>query len=72
MNEINGMGFFYTYKCNALCRHCIYSCSIKRKEKMKPGTVSSQLKELSKAGIKKVFFSGGEPLLYQKEIISLL
>jgi len=39
---------------------------------MKPGTVSSQLKELSKAGIKKVFFSGGEPLLYQKEIISLL
>lgn len=72
MNEINKITFFYTYKCNANCRHCIYCCDSKRKEKMDPKIVSKQLKEITETGIKKVCFSGGEPLIYSKEIIPLI
>lgn len=72
MNEIDNMAFFYTHKCNVACAHCVYSCNSKRKEKMNPKTVARQLKEAKEAGIKKVGFSGGEPLLYKKELLGLI
>lgn len=65
------LGLIYTYKCNAECSICIFSCSPKREEKMELDCAKKLVKEAKDAGIKLIGLSGGEPFVYFDEILEL-
>lgn len=65
------LGLIYTYKCNAECKMCIFSCSPKREEKMSLEDAKKLVKDAKNAGIKLIGISGGEPFIYFDEIVEL-
>jgi len=69
-NSMAGMA--YTFKCNIKCKHCLFKCSPKRKEKMKLSEAINYLNVLASEKIKYVAINGGEPLLFFNEINRLL
>lgn len=63
----------YTYKCNIECKHCCFSCSSLRNEKINFDSIISILNEAKKiASIKNISFSGGEVFLFWDEILELI
>lgn len=71
LNQYYMLGLIYTYKCNAECDICIFSCSPKREEKMSLDTAKKLIKEAKDAGIKLIGISGGEPFVYYDELLEL-
>lgn len=53
-----------TKKCNLLCKFCSQSSSIS--EEMNFASAKKLLKKFKSIGIKNIFYTGGEPLLYSK------
>ena len=67
------MGLLYTFRCNARCRHCGFSCGPERREKMEVGEAMGYLRQAADMKeIKRVTFTGGEPLLFYDEICRLV
>lgn len=54
-----------TYQCPLACIHCSSDAHIKNNLQMDKGKCISILKEAIKMGVKKVAFSGGEPLIWE-------
>jgi hypothetical protein len=67
------IGLLYSMKCTAACRHCGTSCSPKTTEKME---LSQALRVIREAAtipdVGKIVFTGGEPLLFYKDIKHLI
>ena len=60
----------FTNRCNLSCRHC-YSCADPNsKDFLTTGFIIDSIKDLKKAGVKFVIFSGGEPLI-RKDIFDI-
>lgn len=70
--NINSIGFVYTYKCNALCEHCCFSCTMNREEKIEFERAKEILEEAADIGIQAIAFSGGEIFLFYDELVELL
>ncbi|PIQ86257.1 MAG: hypothetical protein COV73_04865 [Candidatus Omnitrophica bacterium CG11_big_fil_rev_8_21_14_0_20_43_6] len=72
MDLFNRACFLYSFRCNAVCAHCITDSSPLRKEKMGLKKAQRYIKELAVNNIKEIHFSGGEPFLFYKDICSLI
>ena len=67
------LALIYTWKCNATCASCCYSCSPKRVEKLSLLQALSLIEETTHIEeIQHLSISGGEPFLYLDEIKILL
>lgn len=64
--------FSYTLKCDCLCAHCCLDCSPQRWEKIGYNLARNYIKELAKNNIRYIAFTGGEPLLFLKELYGLM
>jgi len=64
--------FIFTFKCNARCAHCLYECSPERNEKFQIFIIKEALKSLHNLGINHFTLTGGEPLLFIKEVEEIL
>lgn len=73
MNRRKVFGFIFTFCCTAACKHCCFSCSPSRSEKIEIDLVKHILNSpYFIHDFKTVFFSGGELFLYYDEIIDLM
>lgn len=67
--ESNVLVLNYTMSCPLQCDFCCYGCHPKRKEKMPLELALNLIKQAAELGVfSSVGFTGGEPLLYPKEI----
>ena len=64
------VGLVYTRKCPLACRHCITESSPSAKGKMRLEQAKQYLPILARF-TSSISFTGGEPLLYHKEIVQL-
>ena len=63
----------YSHQCNITCRHCGILSSPHNKAKMTIEAARRYIDEAAQIpGFRKVTFTGGEPLMFQKEHIELL
>ncbi len=60
----------FTNRCNLACHHCYSYASPNSKDFLTTEFILDSIKELKKAGIKFVIFSGGEPLI-RKDIFQI-
>lgn len=67
----NTICFCYTYHCNIACDHCIVSASPKRFEKIDFEVAKSLIEDVIRLGFVSVIFTGGESLIFKKEIFAL-
>lgn len=71
--QFKTLALIYTWRCNAACASCCYSCGPKRTEKLSLKKAVSLIEEAEHIeGIKHLSISGGEPFLYLNEIKILL
>ena len=70
--ELNGsiLIWNFTNRCNLSCLHCYSYASLDEKDKLSTKKILETIKELKKANIKFVIFSGGEPLT-RKDIFEI-
>lgn len=61
----------YTLKCNLSCEICCFSCSPKRNEKMELQDALNYVAQAKKEGMRILGITGGEPFLYEDEILAL-
>lgn len=67
------LNLVYTYSCNASCRHCCFSCSPIRTEKMDICFAKDIINDVIKfSGMTDISLSGGEVFLYLEEIFSII
>jgi MoaA/NifB/PqqE/SkfB family radical SAM enzyme len=60
----------FTNRCNLSCLHCYSKASLDEKDTLTTKKILKTIKELKRAGIKFVIFSGGEPLT-RKDIFEI-
>lgn len=71
--DVQGLGLYYTMRCNAACAHCGVWSSPDRKERMGVDQAKRYIRELAGLGTAKgVVFVGGEPLLHLEDISELI
>lgn len=71
--QFKTLALVYTWKCNARCDFCCYSCGPKRNKKLSLNTALSILNEANKFDeIKHLSITGGEPFLFLPEIKELI
>ncbi|WP_284125080.1 radical SAM protein [Parerythrobacter aestuarii] len=58
----------YTYKCNAACEHCLTESDPSKTEKLTLDAVKTLLEKGTRYGKNWLMISGGEPLMYRREI----
>lgn len=70
--ELNGsiLIWNFTNRCNLSCLHCYSKAGLDEKDALTTYKILKTIKELKKAGIKFVIFSGGEPLT-RKDIFDI-
>lgn len=71
MHAYEVIGLLYTRTCPLACEHCIIESSPKAKDKMQLSAAMEMLPAIASYA-PSVCFTGGEPLLYYREIIQLL
>jgi MoaA/NifB/PqqE/SkfB family radical SAM enzyme len=70
---VQGLGLYYTMRCNAACAHCGVWSSPDRKESMVVDQAKRYIAQLADLGKSDgVVFVGGEPLLYLDDICELI
>jgi hypothetical protein len=66
-------GIMVNYQCNAACRHCLYSCSPKRRTGyIDEKTASAVCRLLCEGGCNSVHIGGGEPFLDFKSLVMMI
>ena len=70
-NEIKSFGFLYSRRCPAQCKHCGTSSTPFYKGTLSIEIIEKILKALPKYNINSIGISGGEPLLYYKEMLHI-
>ena len=71
MNTPRIATLIYSFQCPALCGHCLYQCAPSRKSHMGIPEAQRVILEIARAGIPYLNLSGGEPMLFYKDIIQL-
>ena len=66
----NSVLFDVTYRCNMVCKHCLIG-GFPKEDEMNLYQIQSVLAKLKEAGVFRVHFSGGEPLI-RKDIFDIL
>jgi len=66
----NSVLFDITYRCNMVCKHCLIG-GFPKEDEMNLNQIQSVLEKLKEAGVFRVHFSGGEPLI-RKDIFDIL
>lgn len=67
------LAIIYTWKCNAKCASCCYSCGPKRQEKLPLETALSIIREAALIPeFKHLSITGGESLIYLEEVKTIL
>lgn len=67
------LALIYTWRCNAECSFCCYSCSPRRKEKLASDIALSIVEQAEKIeGIQHLSITGGEPFLFLGEVKEIL
>ncbi|MBS3761688.1 MAG: methyltransferase domain-containing protein [Planctomycetes bacterium] len=56
--------FHLTNRCNAQCRHCMFSCSPETGEELAPQRAEKLIDEALELGTEVFYFTGGEPFVY--------
>jgi organic radical activating enzyme len=70
---IKRVNFRFTYHCNIACRHCYNDSGPHRKaDRLALETMLAIVAEMPEVGIKRLNLSGGEPFLYQDDLIALV
>lgn len=62
----------YTSKCLSECRHCSVNAGPNKNIKLAPNIITPLLPYFHKIGIRQILFTGGEPLLYYKEVAEII
>jgi MoaA/NifB/PqqE/SkfB family radical SAM enzyme len=71
-NPIDSVEFAYTQKCNIECSHCVNDCGPNKTKKLDFEKILLLLKFLPEFKIDKIGLTGGEPLLYSKEVFEVI
>ena len=71
MMQFQTIGLSYTRTCPLACRHCITESSPQAKGRMVPEQASRYLRAIAQF-TRSTCFTGGEPLLYHREIVELI
>ncbi len=71
-NSIYHTDLIYTNKCNIRCRHCINDSCKEKIGKLGCNKVISILNEMPKFNVKYLGITGGESLIYEKEILEII
>ncbi len=67
------LALVYTLKCNARCRHCGFNCSPTANSKIDIKKAEGYIRKAADIDeVKRIVFTGGEPLLYHEEICRLI
>jgi hypothetical protein len=70
MRQVN---FRFTYHCNIACQHCYNNSGPQRKaERLPLDAMLAIIAEMPETGIKHLNLSGGEPFLYQDDLMVLI
>jgi|GEM_PF-2808402 len=67
----NKLGLFYTWRCTGACAHCVANSSPKRREKIDFALARDIVRDAISLGFKVLSFTGGESLLYEREVLAL-
>jgi MoaA/NifB/PqqE/SkfB family radical SAM enzyme len=72
--KINRSGILITYKCNAVCRHCLYMSSPKKNSLMAVEDARYYFTEFAKLGLKgdTLHIAGGEPFMYYEHLLEIV
>jgi len=70
--EISALHLAYSFACNLSCGHCIFRCVPYEHRTMGVHRAESLIEQAGEAGIQKIVFTGGEPLLHPRELRSLV
>jgi pyruvate-formate lyase-activating enzyme len=70
---IQMVNFRFTYHCNIACRHCYNNSGPHRKaERIPLETMLEIVAQMPETGIRRLNLSGGEPFLYQDDVLALV
>lgn len=70
--EISTLHLAYSFACNLSCGHCIFRCGPDDQRTMGIRRAEAFIEQASRAGIRRIVFTGGEPLLHPRELRSLI
>ena len=72
--KINRSGILITYKCNAVCRHCLYMSNPKKNSLMSIDDARHYFTEFAKLGLKgdTLHIAGGEPFIYYEHLLEIV
>jgi hypothetical protein len=62
----------YSFACNLSCGHCIFRCGPNDHRTMGLRRAKRFIRQAGEAGIRKIVFTGGEPLLHPRELRNLI
>jgi len=70
--EVAALHLAYSFACNLSCSHCIFRCGPSGHQTMGIHRAKGFIEQAGEAGIQKIVFTGGEPLLHPRELRSLI
>ncbi len=71
-NPVISLEFVYTQKCNIKCDHCINESGLEKTSKIELSSALSVIDAAEKAGVEQIGITGGESLLYLKEMLEII
>ncbi len=69
--SLKGISFYYTQRCTISCRHCYTVSSPETDRKTDPVIAERVLADAMEVGCWLVSFTGGEPMIFEDEILTL-
>jgi len=70
--EISTLHLAYSFACNLSCGHCIFRCGPDDHRTMGVRRAEAFIEQAAEAGIRRIVFTGGEPLLHPRALRSLI
>jgi hypothetical protein len=67
--KISGLHILLTYRCTLECDHCFVWGSPRQSAVLTIDAISQVLQQAQEAGIRSIYFEGGEPFLYYAELV---
>jgi MoaA/NifB/PqqE/SkfB family radical SAM enzyme len=65
LSELKQLWLHLTYSCNLSCQHCLFRCSPEKEAvELSLEVAQNYIREGLELGVKEVYVTGGEPLLW--------